>query len=120
MSDIKKLLGKLLEEQSITEEQAATNINTASKKALKSNAGTTTTSDLKASVANDPVSEIERHLLSAYNIIKQNPQLKLGPVTSIIKKHFDSKEKNTSVPVRGTSPAPTTTPIPPTPIPGGK
>lgn len=91
MNDIRKLLSKLYEEQSLAEEQA--NINQASKEALKNTVGTTTTSQLKASVAEDPMKEIEKHLLAAYQIMKKNPQLKLGKITTQIKAYYAQKEQ---------------------------
>jgi len=93
MSDIKKLLSKLYEEQDIAEE----NINTASKTALKDTV--TTSSQLKASIAEDPMKEIEKHLLAAYQIMKKNPQLKLGKITTQIKAFYMQKEQtlNTGV-----------------------
>jgi len=108
MNDIRKLLSKLYEEQEIAEEQA--NINTASKEALKSTAGTLTTGQLKQNIAADPMKEIETHLLAAYQIMKKNPQMKLGKITSAIKAYYAAKEsKVASVPA---APVPATTVAP--------
>lgn len=103
MNEIKRLLSKLYEEQELAEEQ--TNINAASKTALKSTVGTTTTSQLKTAVAEDPMKEIEKHLLAAYQIMKKNPQLKLGKITSQIKAYYAQKEQ-TVASVPETVPAP--------------
>lgn len=91
MNEIKKLLSKLYEEQEIEDEKKS--INIAAKSALKDTVGTTTYSQLKTSISEDPMKEIERHLLAAYQIMKKNPQLKLGRITSQIKAYYEQKEQ---------------------------
>ena len=102
-AELKNLLSKLVEEQAVEAEktdqkvQTATNINQAAKTAFSANNAATTTSKQNAAVKEDPAAVVKQHLLSAYKVIKANPQMKLGKITTAIKAFFDAQQKEAPV-----------------------